>query len=157
MYFYRPQRSCGQGNVFTAVCDSVHRGGVCLSACWDTPQETPQRRKHLQEGGTTPRRRPPRRRHPQEGDPPEGGTPQEGAPRRRDPQEGGTPKKEAPKKETPMKEVPPRRRYPKKETPQEGGTPKKETNCETFQQQAIGFLFVSWIRHEFLRKVPQNV
>ena len=24
---YRPQRSCGQGNVFTGVCDSVHRGG----------------------------------------------------------------------------------------------------------------------------------
>ena len=26
----------GQGNVFTGVCDSVHGGGVCLSACWDT-------------------------------------------------------------------------------------------------------------------------
>ena len=25
--FYRPQRSCGQGYVFTRVCDSVHRGG----------------------------------------------------------------------------------------------------------------------------------
>ena len=24
--FYRPQRSCGQGYVFTRVCDSVHRG-----------------------------------------------------------------------------------------------------------------------------------
>ena len=34
---YRPQRSCGQGNIFTPVCHSVHRGGVCLSACWDTP------------------------------------------------------------------------------------------------------------------------
>ena len=22
--------------VFTRVCHSVHRGGVCLSACWDT-------------------------------------------------------------------------------------------------------------------------
>ena len=32
---YRPQRSCGQGYVFTRVCDSVHRG-FCLSACWDT-------------------------------------------------------------------------------------------------------------------------
>ena len=38
-----------QGNVFTPVCHSVHRGGVCLSACWythlplaDTPQaDTP--------------------------------------------------------------------------------------------------------------------
>ena len=26
--FYRPQRSCGQGNIFTLVCHSVHRGGV---------------------------------------------------------------------------------------------------------------------------------
>ena len=29
---YRPQRRCGQGNIFAPV----HRGGVCLSACWDT-------------------------------------------------------------------------------------------------------------------------
>ena len=27
MYIYRPQRSCGQGYVFTRVCDSVHRRG----------------------------------------------------------------------------------------------------------------------------------
>ena len=27
--YYRPQRSCGQGNIFTPVCHSVHRGGVC--------------------------------------------------------------------------------------------------------------------------------
>ena len=26
--FYQPKRSFGQGNVFTGVCDSVHRGGV---------------------------------------------------------------------------------------------------------------------------------
>ena len=25
-----------EGYVFTPVCHSVHRGGVCLSACWDT-------------------------------------------------------------------------------------------------------------------------
>ena len=25
--YYRPQRSCGQGNIFTPVCHSVHRGG----------------------------------------------------------------------------------------------------------------------------------
>ena len=35
--YYRPQRSCGQGYVFTRVCDSAHGGGgVCLSACWNT-------------------------------------------------------------------------------------------------------------------------
>ena len=28
LYFYRPQRSCGQGNIFTPVCHSVHRGGL---------------------------------------------------------------------------------------------------------------------------------
>ena len=33
---YRPQRSCGQANVFTGVCLSTGGGeGVCLSACWD--------------------------------------------------------------------------------------------------------------------------
>ena len=26
-YNYRPQRSCGQGNIFTPVCHSVHREG----------------------------------------------------------------------------------------------------------------------------------
>ena len=26
----------GQGYVFTRVCDSVHSGGVCPIACWDT-------------------------------------------------------------------------------------------------------------------------
>ena len=25
---YRPQRSCGQGHIFTPVCHSVHRGGL---------------------------------------------------------------------------------------------------------------------------------
>ena len=27
-YHYRPKRSFGQGNIFTRVCDSVHRGGT---------------------------------------------------------------------------------------------------------------------------------
>ena len=35
--FTAPKRSLGQGNIFTPVCHSIHRGGVCLSACWDTP------------------------------------------------------------------------------------------------------------------------
>ena len=29
-FHYRPQRSCGQGNIFTAVCHSVHMGGSPL-------------------------------------------------------------------------------------------------------------------------------
>ena len=34
-HYYRPQRSCGQGNVFTGVRLSTGGEGVCLSACWD--------------------------------------------------------------------------------------------------------------------------
>ena len=38
---YRPQRSCGQGNIFTSVCHSVHRGGGVSEA--DPPgADTPQ-------------------------------------------------------------------------------------------------------------------
>ena len=37
---YRPQRSCGQGNVFTGVCLST-RGGGCLPQCMLGYQTTP--------------------------------------------------------------------------------------------------------------------
>ena len=68
---YWPQWSCGQGNVFTGVCDSVHRGrgDVCLSACWDT---TPPGNRHPPGADT------PQSRHPQEQTTPPGvDTPQE--------------------------------------------------------------------------------
>ena len=43
------KRSLGQGNIFTPVCHSVHRG-VCLSACWDTtPPPPPQDEAHPQD------------------------------------------------------------------------------------------------------------
>ena len=32
-HIYRPQRSCGQGNIFTPVCHSVHRRGGGLPQC----------------------------------------------------------------------------------------------------------------------------
>ena len=58
--YYRQQRSC-EGYVFTPVFHSVHGGGVCLSACWNTtpPEQTPPR-------PGTPRSRhpPPGSRHP---------------------------------------------------------------------------------------------
>ena len=44
--FYRPQRSCGQGNIFTLVCHSVHRGGVlpqCMLGYHPPDQTTPPR------------------------------------------------------------------------------------------------------------------
>ena len=67
--YYRPQRSCGQGNIFAPVCHSVHRGGVCLSACWDTT--TPQSRPPWEQ---TPREQtPPQSRHPPGADTPLGG------------------------------------------------------------------------------------
>ena len=54
---YRPQRSCGQGNIFTPVCHSVHTGG---SASVHAGIPTPP--------GTNPpgSRHPPRSRPPQE-------------------------------------------------------------------------------------------
>ena len=39
---YRPQRSCGQGYVFTRVCDSVQRGSLpqCMLG-YPTPEQAP--------------------------------------------------------------------------------------------------------------------
>ena len=67
--FYRPQRSCGQGNIFTPVCHSFcSQGGVCLSACWDTMPVS----RHPPPGPDT---TPPRTRHPPGADPPGPDTP----------------------------------------------------------------------------------
>ena len=59
--FYRPQRSCGQGNVFTAVCDSVHRGGL--------QQEKPPLGRETPQQGEPPGRENP----PGQGEPPPAG------------------------------------------------------------------------------------
>ena len=61
-----------EGYVFTCVCQSFcSQGCVCLSACWDTPQEE------------TPEQTPPPSRHPPEADTPPGAdTPQEQTPPR---------------------------------------------------------------------------
>ena len=40
-YDYRPQRSCGQGYVFTRVCDSVNRGGLQRTPPWDQADTPP--------------------------------------------------------------------------------------------------------------------
>ena len=55
--------------MFSQTCDSVHRGGVCLSACWDT---TPwSRHPPWEQTHTPPRSRPlPQSRHPPEQTPP---------------------------------------------------------------------------------------
>ena len=56
-----PATKLGQGYVFTGVCDSVHRGGVCLSACCDA---TPPPEADTPRPGAPPRNRPPGSRHP---------------------------------------------------------------------------------------------
>ena len=63
--FTARKRSLGQGNIFTPVCHSVHRGrGGCLSAWWDntthplwpcTPQDHAPPRDHAPPGPCTPR------------------------------------------------------------------------------------------------------
>ena len=56
IHFYRPQRSCGQGNIFTPVCHSVHGGGggsASVHAGIPTPQTRPP------PGADTPWTRPP--------------------------------------------------------------------------------------------------
>ena len=75
------KRSLGQGNIFAPVCYSVHRGWVCLIACWNTspPDQRqahppPPKQAHPPREQTTPQSRPPpgadtlpRSRHPPPG------------------------------------------------------------------------------------------
>ena len=71
IFYYRPQGSCGQGNIFTPVCHSVHRG-VCLSVCWDTtllPRRPPCQGETPCQGDPLPRR-PPAKETPQEANTP---------------------------------------------------------------------------------------
>ena len=76
-YFYRPQRSCGQGNIFAPVCHSVH-GGVSASP-------------H------------PRSRHPPEQTPPGTDTPQNRYP----PQKQTSPEQTPPRADTPRADTTP--------------------------------------------------
>ena len=64
------KRSLGQGNIFIGVCQEFcSQGGVCLSACWDTPpweQTPPSPAADTPPEQTHPwSRHPPRSRHPQ--------------------------------------------------------------------------------------------
>ena len=61
--FYRPQRSCGQGNIFTQVCHSVHRGGGSASVHAGIPpprKHNPLEQTHAPPEQTSPSSRPPR-------------------------------------------------------------------------------------------------
>ena len=89
MHLYRPQRSCGQGYVFTRVCDSVNRGEGGL---WRTPpgpgRHPPGPGRHPPGPGTPPPgpgRHPPNQAHPRAQPPPRGpGRPPPPPPREED-------------------------------------------------------------------------
>ena len=66
-----------EGYVFTPACQSVHRGSVCLSACWNTPSgaDTPQSRHSLPPEQTPPLGAEPPYPNPPEQTPPPGADP----------------------------------------------------------------------------------
>ena len=76
-YFYRPQRSWGQGNIFTPVCHSVHSWGGwgwgCLPQCMLECHTPPVRHPSL--GADTQPLSNPWSRHPPGSDTPRGQTP----------------------------------------------------------------------------------
>ena len=82
LHYYRPQRSCGQGNVFTAVCDSVDRRGLWQGepplASRPPMQGNPHRQGELPGQGDPLAGRPPWQGDPQQGDPPGQGEPPAG-------------------------------------------------------------------------------
>ena len=100
-YLYRPQRSWAKV-IFSQACvkNSVHGGGgegVCLSACWDTPQTRhppprdqahPPEQTHPRDQAHTPEQTPPGTRHTPH--PPGPGTPPPQT-RHTPPQRPGTP------------------------------------------------------------------
>ena len=98
------KRSLGQGNIFAPVCHSVHRGGVCLSACWDTTplEQTPPWSRHPPQEQTPPGSRPPR------ADPPGADTPRSKQPREQTPPGSRHP----PGADTPLGSDPPWSRHP---------------------------------------------
>ena len=109
---YRPKRSFGQGNIFTPVCHSVHRGGFSLPdppVAWRTPPgadpldgEPPGWRTTPPDGEPPPRMESPPRmeNHPLDGEPPPR---MENPPGWRTPPDGGTPPgwRNPPRKQTP--------------------------------------------------------
>ena len=66
-YIYRPQRSCGQGNISTPVCHSVHRGGGVVVSHKALRHPTPPR-SDTPPPPPRPDTPPPRTRHPPPGE-----------------------------------------------------------------------------------------
>ena len=114
-YFYRPQRSCAQGNIFTLVCHSVHRGGLpqCMLGYQPPWADTLLRSRH-----------PSQSRTPREQTPPLGGPP----PRPHPPLGADTPGADPPWT-TPRSRTPPGSRHsPNHTTPPGPDPPSLEQN-----------------------------
>ena len=126
---YWLQRSCGQGNIFTPVCHSVHRG---VSPGSRHPLEhTPPR------ADTTPLEQ----THPPGADTPPGvDTPQEQTPPRADPQSRHLPRSRYPQSRHPLPEQtppPPRADPPGADTPQ-SRYPPEQTPPPSPPEQTLG-------------------
>ena len=93
----------GQGNVFTGVCDSVHRGGLpqCMLG-YRPPAQTPTRSRHPPDQ-TPPRADPPEQTPPWKQTPPGPDTPREQTPPGPD-----TPQSRPPRADTPLEADTPR-------------------------------------------------
>ena len=94
--YYWPQRSCGQGNIFTPVCHSFCSQGGCLPQCM-LGYHTPWEQTHTPPGADTPipQADTPQSRHPPGADPPRSRHP---PPEQTPPNGAGTP---------PMEQAPP--------------------------------------------------
>ena len=116
---YRLQRSCGQGNIFTPACHSVHRGGVSASVHAGIP---PPRSRHPLAG-----------RHPPGADPPKADTPPEQA---HTPQSRHPPGSRHPWSRHPCSRHPP----PEADTPQEQTPPPGSRRRHTVNERPVRIL-----------------
>ena len=123
IHFYRPKRSFGQGNVFTRVCDSVHRGGAWSGT--PPPGRHPPRQAPPK-AGTHPPGSPPPGRHPPRQAPPPGRHPpsRQAPPLAGTPLQAGTPPgRHPPSRQAPLQAGTPPGRHPLRQAPPKAGTP----------------------------------
>ena len=129
-----PAMKLGQGNVFTGVCDSVNRGDVCLSACWDT---TPPRSRQTHWEQTPPEQTPQEQTSP----PPPGS-------------------RHSPRSRHSQEQTPPRKRQPLRSRPPGSRPPAEADSIRStsglYASYWNAFLFVShfpWVFRKFLEKI----
>ena len=129
---YRPQRSCGQGNIFAPVCHSGPGGGVVQ---YPLRADTPQSR-HSPQSRHPPEQTPPRSRHPPEQTPPRADTPQG----RHSPEQTHPPGADPPppRADTPQEQTPPGSRQPRADTPLGADTPPGSRHPSRKQTLAYG-------------------